>query len=175
MENSSSATRTRTNSALKWMANERAAIAGELEALRKTLVTLRSREDRLAAQLAALDETIVRFDENIQPDSIRPVNAWKERNGGRGRKQAFFLEALAQAAETGLTIHTLHEMWAHETNDPAILVEPARSNLQDSQTRSALKRLRVKGLVTCEPIPGGGHNDFVWKLVPQASKRPLPV
>lgn len=175
MENSSSATRTRTNSALKWMANERAAIAGELESLRKTLSVLRSREARLASQLAALDETIVRFDENLDPESIRPVNAWKERNGGRGRKQAFFLEALTQAGEAGLTVPALHEMWAHEVNEPATLLPKVRSRLQDSRTKPVLQRLRDLGLAVCEPLPGGGHNAFVWKAVPQASKKALPV
>jgi hypothetical protein len=44
MENTSTHTRTRTNSALKWMANERAAVSGELEVLQNTLATLHQRE-----------------------------------------------------------------------------------------------------------------------------------
>ena len=84
MENSTSTTRTRTQSALKWMANERASVLGELELVLKALTALRERESRLQGELHALDVSMRRFDPELDPTVIRPVVAWKERNGGQG-------------------------------------------------------------------------------------------
>ena len=103
MEHSSSTTRTRTQSALKWLANERASVAGELELTRTSLAALKAQETRLTSVLAALDASIQRFDAELDPNTIRPVRAWKERNSGRGRMEAYFLAAVEQAGEAGLT------------------------------------------------------------------------
>lgn len=47
MESSASTTRTRTQSALKWVANERASVLGELALVLKALTALYERESRL--------------------------------------------------------------------------------------------------------------------------------
>ena len=174
MENSTSHTRTRTNSALKWLANEGAAVLGELELVRNALGALQQRETRLRADLDALDASIQRFDAELDPTLIRPVRAWKERNNGRGRMEAYFLAVLEQAGEVGLTVSMVTDMWAAEVGDLAFTVGAERSKYIMNRTKPCLRRLKDKGLAKCDPIPGGGHNDFVWRIAPGVKASDAP-
>jgi hypothetical protein len=171
MDNSNSTTRTRTHSALKWMANERAAVLGELTLVCTAVDALQERKSRLQAQLDALDTSMRRFDPELDPSTIRAVAAWKERNGGRGTMQGYFLAALEQAGELGLTAPMLLDMWAAELGDATLTVQPVRERFRMNRITPCLKRLKAKGQVTCEPIPGGGHNDYLWKVVKQPRRR----
>lgn len=110
-----------------------------------------------------------RFDPELDPTVIRPVVAWKERNGGR--IQDYFLAALEQAGDVGLTAPALGDIWAAEIGDASLVLPPARETFRMNRVTPCLKRLTTKGLVTCEPIPGGGHNAFVWKRVKSVRRR----
>lgn len=171
MENSSSATRTRTNSALKWLANEYASVQGELELVRNALTTLQERERRLSAELEGLGLSMQRFDAELDPTNIRSVSAWRERNGGRGTLQAYALDALRQAGVAGLSVDMMAELWATELGDASLLVSPLREQFKENRVSPCLKRLKVKGLVTCERMPGGGNKDYLWRIVPGAKLR----
>lgn len=147
-------TRTRTHSALKWLANERGAVLGELEAAKATIATLQLREQRLQQQLNALDETVKRFDESLDPSSIRPVRAWKESNNGRGRMKAFFLEHLRLAGPQGLTTPALAELWAVEIGTPLAAPDLGKRFI-DHRVRPQLRRLAQQGLAANLGAPDG--------------------
>lgn len=110
---------TRTPPALKWMLNERAAVAGEVSkadaqlqalepkiaALERQLATIqassRAAASRLAARqltLAGLDASITLMYQEVRPDAAGVVNAWANRYGKRGGLQAFVLKAIQEAA-----------------------------------------------------------------------------
>jgi hypothetical protein len=74
----------KTPSALKWMAEKRARLAGDLEQSRLLAEELAQRLAKLQHQLSALDETIRLFDSTVDPTSIPPVVAWQGRYGKLG-------------------------------------------------------------------------------------------
>ena len=99
--------RTRTPSALKWLAEERAALAGELVRLDRLLAELEARRCKVQQQLSFMDGAIRQFDEDLTPEAIRPVNAWKGKYGKRGALKALVIELLGLAGSAGLDTNTL--------------------------------------------------------------------
>ena len=104
-----------TPSALKWLAEKRARIAGELQsaeqvsarlqedvdALRQELETARRllgasrlKRERLQKEVAALDQVVLIYDEGIRPELIAPINAWQGTYGKRGALRQFLVETL---------------------------------------------------------------------------------
>ena len=105
----------KTPSALKWLAEKRARIAGELRSaeqvcqriledvdeLRQGVATLECllasaelRQQRISKELAALDQVVVLYDEGIKPELIEPINAWQGNYGKRGALREFLLETI---------------------------------------------------------------------------------
>jgi hypothetical protein len=62
----------RTPSSLAWLVAKRMHLAGEIKRLRKLLAEGPAEIDRLAAKLAALDETIRMHEIPVDPDSLPP-------------------------------------------------------------------------------------------------------
>lgn len=108
-----------TPSALKWLAEKRARIAGELQCaeqvsvqLAEDLVELRqqiaTRESLLSAainkvarirnEVAALDQVVVLYDSGINPSNITPINAWKGKYGQRGALTNFLKKIIQERA-----------------------------------------------------------------------------
>jgi hypothetical protein len=106
-------------SALKWLAEKRARVAGQLRAsqqvhelvsaqvaaLEKELTGLRAIQTRAAEkvaqrtrELAALDGSVVIYDDTIDPQSIGIINGWTGRYGKRGALREFLFATLQSRA-----------------------------------------------------------------------------
>lgn len=115
-------------SALKWLAEKRARIAGELqsaiqvsellsedvvearEALQtaeRLLAAARQKETRAIEALSSLDKVVVMYDQGIDPSLIEPINAWKGAYGNRGALKKFLTETLQAAAPNYLSTREL--------------------------------------------------------------------
>jgi hypothetical protein len=105
--------------ALKWLAEKRARVAGQLQAsqqvhelvsaqvdaLEKELAGLRVIRIRAAEkvtqrtrELAALDGTVVIYDDTIDPQSIGVIHGWTGRYGKRGALREFLFATLQSRA-----------------------------------------------------------------------------
>lgn len=116
--------RTRTPPDLKWLLNERAALAGEVDKAAVRLAgvnekTLQAEQrqthlqglsfevhryltDKMAS-LAALDATIQIAYSEVNPSAAGVVHAWAGRYGRRGALKAFVIQSLEQVAPAPLT------------------------------------------------------------------------
>ena len=118
----------KTPSALKWLAETRARVAGELECaeqvshhleadagvlrskletLGRLIATAQQKQDRLRVEVAALDQVVVLYDENITPSLIAPINAWQGNYGKRGALKDFLAETLRDRAPAYMTTKEL--------------------------------------------------------------------
>ena len=106
-------------SALKWLAEKRARVAGELascthvkatlvadvDALRLKLGTTEEmieaaarKSARLTEDLDALDKTMVIYDPTIKPGDIEPIHEWRGNYGKRGQLRQFLIETFQTRA-----------------------------------------------------------------------------
>jgi hypothetical protein len=92
----------KTPSALKWLAEERGRTAQELADLERVLAEASRRRAALSDDLAAIDRTIARFDESIDPKAIAPVRT-NGRYGSRGTFLEVLLDILAKHAPLALS------------------------------------------------------------------------
>ncbi len=172
-------TRTRTHSALKWLANERAALAGELQRLDTRLAQLRalrdsarqdldavelrlrtveSRRESRQASVAALDASMKRLDPTLKPESIRAVNA-QGRYGKRGTLKGAVLELLANGGKAGIRAVVLQGM-LHERFGLSFDSKEEAYRWWHDGPGSTLRRLRRNGVVTSS----GGVPNMTWYL-----------
>ena len=105
----------KTPSALKWLAEKRARVAGALlsakqlaecltddlaelhkrTATTEVLLQLASRrKEELAKELSALDQVVVIYDEKLKPELIQPINGWEGHYGTRGALRGFLVATL---------------------------------------------------------------------------------
>lgn len=105
----------KTPSALKWLAEKRARMAGELQCaeqvshyleadadelrselgmLERLIAAAQQKQDRLRNEVAALDQVVVLYDAGIKPSLIAPVNAWQGNYGKRGALREFLVDTL---------------------------------------------------------------------------------
>jgi hypothetical protein len=105
----------KTPSALKWLAEKRARIAGQLASclqvveliesdmatlsqevanVQALLVEAERRRARLTEELTAIDRTVTLYDEKIVPESIGTINAWQGNYGKRGALKNFLCDTL---------------------------------------------------------------------------------
>lgn len=92
----------KTPSALKWLAEERGRAAQELADLDRVLAEASRRRSALADDVAAIDRTIGRFDDAIDPNSIAPVRT-NGRYGTRGAFREALLRILAEHSPSALS------------------------------------------------------------------------
>lgn len=83
-----------TPSALKWLAENRARTANELEQVQSIVHEVAAKAAVLEQDLAALDRSLRVFDSRINPSDIEPVNGWRGNYGKRGELRKFILETL---------------------------------------------------------------------------------
>lgn len=174
--------RLRTPPEIKWLLNERAALAGDatrldnrsahfarrlthLEALHeRTLIRLSEgleKQRQALERVAALDRTMHMLLPALNPAACGEVRAWAGKYGARGELTRFVLSALERADPTHVPFHALrnaavdHFGLPHDTRADR---EALRSSI-----RNALTRLRARGLVERSPThcPGQGAT---WRL-----------
>ena len=161
--------RTRTPSALKWLAEERAALAGELVRLDRLLAELEARRCKVQQQLSFMDGAIRQFDEDLTPEAIRPVNAWKGKYGKRGALKALVIELLGLAGSAGLDTNTLTRAVIAEFGLPFVCSTEI-SRFQSNSIRCLLKELRLADIAESihDSDDTSNKNPGIWRLKKQA-------
>jgi len=171
--------RTRTPAHLKWLLNERAAVAGALRSLAVREAELlgilgavaREREAR-ERELAALTHAVAYFERERSARSLvtAPVRAHQGRYGERGGLGEFLLGLLQTSAPQALDTVTLTERIV-ERFGVAFATARERERFIANSVRPALRRLHAKGLV--EPLgvgrPGAGARQ--WRV----TQRPMTL
>jgi hypothetical protein len=162
--------RTRTPAHLKWLLNERAAVAGALRSLAVREAELQGLLGAIARQreirereLAALTHALAYFERKCaaRPLGTAPVRAHQGRYGERGGLGEFLLGMLQASAPQALDTVTLTERIV-ERFGVAFATARERERFIANSVRPALRRLQAKGLV--EPLgavrPGAGQ----WRV-----------
>lgn len=150
--------RTRTPTHLKWLLNERAAVAGalrglaareaELQGLLDTVARERERRER---ELLALTRAVAYFERERAPRplGVTPVRAHQGRYGERGGLGELLLGALRASAPQALDTVVLTERIV-ERFGVVFATARGRERFIANSVRPALRRLQAKGLV--EPL-----------------------
>lgn len=177
-------------SALKWLAEKRARVAGQLRASEAThqhiaqqiaalekelasiravqaLATLKVTEHRAA--LAALDSTIVLYDDKIDPSAIGAVNGWAGRYGKNGALREFLLSVLrarspefVSTSELALLAMTEFSLFFAHWKD--------RKTWYNNSLRNAVKSLERDGEAErSTEAHGGGADVQGWRVKQQES------
>lgn len=155
--------RPRTDPTLKWLLNERAALAGivqgaseplpELEAaVRRAQLHLQEAESRFAAarsvldqaveKLCAFDSTISQVNPEVDPAYLGTIRAWQGRFGKRGALSSFLLERVKHHAPNPVSLAQLcDEVEEHFSIVPSGV--RARKKLYDS-VRTCVRQLHDK-------------------------------
>lgn len=156
-----------TPSALKWLAEKRARVAGELQSCEQTIVYIEdelpelrkrlafsetalnaamSRKERLASELASMDQVVRMYDEGIDPNAIEPINAWRGKYGKRGALRGFLSATLQnRAPEYVLTSELELLTIAHFS---LVFESPAlRKHWYDGSFRGTIKVLASQGII----------------------------
>ena len=173
-------------SALKWLAEKRARIAGaalsaeqlttclteDLADLRQRTATTEAllksairRKEELAKELSALDQVVVIYDETLKPELIQPINGWQGHYGTRGALRGFLVATLKErwpefVSTLELEVLTVsHFSLVFETRQ-------LRSHWYRGSFRNTVKILATQGLVERAHIPSNpsqqvGH--WRWK------------
>lgn len=178
----------KTPSALKWLAEKRARVAGqlarqqhilervredaaELELALSKLGTMRAAAEAKRAQyceeLAALDKTVTIYDETLNPGNIAPIHAWKGRYGRRGALRGYLLSVLKDRAPDFVTTTELALLTMNEFS-----LTFGHSGLRylwcKYSLRGSLKALVLQGLIERQdPLigPGQGVGSWRWRQV----------
>ena len=177
------ALRTRTPPDVKWLLNERAALAGVVEKavvkqaglrakqlrlehqLEKVLFELersRTAQARAQASVDALDATMGLVCARLEPTAGGIVAAWAGRYGKRGALGAFVEQALRAAAPEPLTTSVLMNLAARQFGITFPLAKDRRNF--NKSVSSSLRGLHLRGLV--EPLHDrqlGSHGLWRWK------------
>jgi len=154
-------------SALKWLAEKRARIAGEclscdqtIEYLEGTLLEARSqltfaetalaaaitRKERISLELESMDRVVQLYDAGIDPEQIGPINAWQGNYGKRGALREFLSETLRGKAPDYLSTRELELL---TTNHFSLAFKhlAERKKWYDGSFRNTLKVLASQGLI----------------------------
>jgi hypothetical protein len=161
-----SAPRTRTPADLKWLLNERAAVAGAIETSLGRKVQIENHLARAQQQvaelvqalagasgtlatkqvsLAALDRTIALAYASVAPWAGGVIKAWAGKYGQRGGLQEFVVQALKGVAPQPITTLIL---MSHAANHFGLtLATPQDRKKFRNSVRSILRGLQAKGIV----------------------------
>ena len=174
------ALRTRTPPDLKWLLNERAALAGEVSKAELTQAGLQAKQTRLEQQLAkvqlllarsqcaqsraqasvnALDVTIALAYAQVEPTAGGVVDAWAGKYGKRGGLGEFIAQSLREVAPAPLTTSVLMELASHHFGITFPLAKDRRSF--NKSVNSSLYWLRKRELAEAIALPTARHPWFV--------------
>jgi len=187
--------RTRTPPALKWLLNERAALAGRRRRQQKALakaeeavavaqaaldLALLKRQPcneamfETARKLEALDHTIALISPDVEPGAAGVVAAWSNRWGERGALTKFLLATLSAAGSSGLLMPTLVEQvevqFGIKANGWA-----QRKQLRDIISSRLRVTARKYGLVECFPGYPNRSQPPLWRWKQNPSLEDLHV
>lgn len=141
-------TRTRTKPEVKWLANELAAVKGELERIDEALSRLHARKSKLLAVQVALSDVAGQLTIPELPAVVPAVRA-HERYGARGNLRNLLRGMLQKAYPQGVSTSTLADA-VIEAFGLRIPGPRERKRLVDNSIRSALTRLYAQGEI--EPM-----------------------
>lgn len=165
--------RTRTPPDLKWLLNERAAIAGRIQKLEKVLHGLHKMEQSLSecrGTLDALDTAIGLAYQGVRPDAAGTVNAWAGKYGQLGALTEFVVQLLREAAPAPVNARDVAFKVA-EHFEIQLLCSADQLALRVS-VKNTFKRLYQSGKVV--PLHSrarlGGNQPGIWRW-----KQPIPT
>lgn len=145
--------RTRTRSEVKWLANELAATAGEMERIDVELVRLRARKKQLQRVHRALSAVSAQLAVPDLPGLVPSVRA-RVRYNGRGNLRGWLRATLLAANPQAVSSAVLTEMAAVEFGLHFASSEQ-RSQFRRNALTRALRKLLVAGVVERLHDPGG--------------------
>lgn len=176
--------RTRTPPDVKWLLNERAALAGEVSKAEVTQVGLLAKQARLTQQLAkvqfllersqcaqsraqasidALDVTMSLAHSRVEPTAGGVVDAWAGKYGKRGGLGEFIAQSLREAAPEPLTTTVLMNLAARQFDITFPLAKDRRSF--NKSVNSSLTWLLKRGLAEAlHDRQEGSHGIWRWKV-----------
>jgi hypothetical protein len=170
--------RARTSSHLKWLINERAALAGALQSLHarearahEELRTVRRERQFCEERLAALERVLGLLTQGAALCAPVTVNATQGTYGERGALRRFLLDSLEASAPEPLDTFALTKLVIGHFGLP-VTTGRARKAFADNKLRPALRRLRAQGLI--EPVErrsvaGAGRVGWWRRTPPQAT------
>ncbi|MBV8037345.1 hypothetical protein [Roseateles sp.] len=97
----------KTPTTLKWLAEKRARLAGDIQHCERLAEDIAQRLLKLQHQLAALDETIRLYDAAIDPTHIQPVEAWRNRYGTFGGFRQALIDIVEAASPDWVASKTI--------------------------------------------------------------------
>jgi hypothetical protein len=152
---------TRRPSALKWLMETRARLAGDAERLEQLRLALAEEEAKVRKKLAEVDAVLGQFDGSLEADTIPPLRGWKGRYGKRGALRETVLTALREAHPDALTSF---EVATHVTVRLSLDFESRRQaeHWQDSTLRKVLQSAVQSGDVEALPSERRGTNRWRW-------------
>lgn len=176
----------KTPAALKWLAEKRARIAGELESCNQLLDILEGNADeirlqlkeseqlqlpvrakmaRIAHELASIDQTVLLYDAALRPDLIEPIFARQGNYGKHGALKRFLVETLKSRAPEFVDTSTLAaltiEKFSLTFEHPTIRAQWFRGSF-----RNTIKVLATRGYVERRHSAlsrGGELGSWRWK------------
>lgn len=173
-------------SALKWLAEKRARVAGELQSCEQTIAhleddalelrkrltfaehspaTASSRRKRLSTELKSMDQVVRMYDEGINPASIEPINAWQGNYGKRGALREFLIKTLQHRGPEYVSTSELELLPI--VNFSLVFEHRAlRRNWYEGSFRGTLKVLSNKGYIERGASDDRGPQDpttWRWK------------
>ena len=154
--------RTRTPSAIKWLLNERAALAGKAQRLEAELQRIQQELFAVQKKLAALDTTLELLDKSVATDAVGTVNAWAGKYGARGAVKACVLSHLQAAGNAGINVSTL-ALQAAAALGVELPTKKDFSAFRRDTVHAVLKRAKANDLVEILLATRGGHTPQVWR------------
>jgi hypothetical protein len=117
-----------------------------LESARTMLSAADARLARLTGELAALDQTVVLYDNTLNPKNIAPINAWQGNYGKRGALRGFLVLTLRSRSPDYVTTQELEILTI--TNFSLVFEHRAlRRHWYMGSFRGTLKVLLSRGLI----------------------------
>jgi hypothetical protein len=173
---------TRTPPDIKWLLNERAALAGEVEKALAKQAVLAHKRDRLQNQLAgvlkamersrvaqarsqaslnALDATMVIVNKGVNPGAGGSVWAWAGKYGNRGGLGEYIAQILEGAAPEPVTTSMLINIASRQFG--VVLVTPKdRRNFNKSVSSALYSLLKRKRIEAVHDRREGSHGLWRW-------------
>ncbi|WP_423600891.1 hypothetical protein [Roseateles sp. MS654] len=154
----------KTPSALKWLAEKRARLAGDLQQSLLLAEELSQRISKLQHQLAAVDETIRIFDATLEPENIAPVAEWRQRYGRLGGFRDAVIDIVTKNSPAWVSSEHI-ELGLLARLDISFQSPAHRKRWRENSLRPALKRLLADGTLERrhDPEVKSGKHGY-WRL-----------
>lgn len=153
--------RRHTRPEIKWLANELAAVRGELERLDEELLRMQERRAQLQAAYAAMSQVAGQLGALNLPMQVPTVRAHDARYGGRGNLSNWAKETLKAAYPQALDTLLLLELATLEFK-LNFSAPKARRRYNDNVFRPMLKRLLNQGFLERVEVEGLSSPSWRW-------------